>query len=209
MFPARRVVNCLPICRSGNRELFVMSVVLEVAPAVRCGRDGEKPRRKRRSERALPPVFDVVVEVVALDRWRVHGDVAASVDALLEGTKAPVQVDFLRLMGANMRALEGSWSIRMVDELSFRCRGRRYATARSSKNLSGPLHAVKGSSSCRMRRCLAFSTGLMSRRPGAWMRRVVSYVGCRLEYRRLRRPTVLRPRQRSRCLRPVRLGWRS
>ena len=54
-------------------------------------RDGEK-RRKRRSERASPPVFDALVEVAALDRWRVHRDVAASVDALLEGAKPPVQV---------------------------------------------------------------------------------------------------------------------
>jgi len=76
---------------------------------VQCSKDGEKPRRKRRSERASPPVFDNVVEVVALDRWRVHCDAAASVDALLEGLKAPVQVNLKVLVVS----LEGLGAIRM------------------------------------------------------------------------------------------------
>ena len=74
---------------------------------MRRGRDGNKTRRKRRLERASPPVFDVVVEVVGLDRWRVHGDVAASVDALLEGSKALVQVNLQRLLASQMQVLEG------------------------------------------------------------------------------------------------------
>ena len=37
-------------------------------------------------------MLDAVVEVTALDSWRVHSDVAASVDALLDGSKAHVQV---------------------------------------------------------------------------------------------------------------------
>ena len=54
-------------------------------------RHGDK-RRRRRLERAGPPTFDALVEALALDRWRVHGDVAASVDAVLAGAKPPVQV---------------------------------------------------------------------------------------------------------------------
>jgi hypothetical protein len=43
-------------------------------------------------ERTGPPVFDVLVEAIALDKWRVHGDVAASVDAVLASAKPAVQV---------------------------------------------------------------------------------------------------------------------
>jgi hypothetical protein len=38
-------------------------------------------------ERAAPPTFDVCVEMAGRDRWRVHLDVAAAVDALLVGRR--------------------------------------------------------------------------------------------------------------------------
>ena len=68
-------------------------------------RDGET-RRKRRSERSAPPAFDALIEVTAIDAWRVHGDAAASVDALLEGSKPPVEVKpRVDLSGRNVRRL--------------------------------------------------------------------------------------------------------
>lgn len=51
---------------------------------------GDEAARKRGIqktilERASPPTFDVAVELMERDRWRVHLDVAAAVDAILQG----------------------------------------------------------------------------------------------------------------------------
>lgn len=51
---------------------------------------GDEAARKRGIqktilERASPPTFDVAVELMERNRWRVHLDVAAAVDAILQG----------------------------------------------------------------------------------------------------------------------------
>jgi hypothetical protein len=45
-------------------------------------------------ERAGPPTFDVAVEMLGRDKWRVHLDVAAAVDYLLAGGVPGGQVCF-------------------------------------------------------------------------------------------------------------------
>lgn len=50
--------------------------------------DEEAKRRKGPKtviERMAPPTFDVAVEIINRDRWRVHTDLAAAVDAALKG----------------------------------------------------------------------------------------------------------------------------
>ena len=41
--------------------------------------------RKTRTERKGAPAFSTLVEMLSQDRWRVHHNVAQSVDALLAG----------------------------------------------------------------------------------------------------------------------------
>jgi stage III sporulation protein SpoIIIAA len=40
---------------------------------------------KTRIERKMPPAFDVCIELLAIDKWRVHHNVAAAVDVILHG----------------------------------------------------------------------------------------------------------------------------
>lgn len=58
--------------------------------------DEEAKRRGRGSksvlERQAPPTFGVAVEMLAIGQWRLHLDVAAAVDALLEGLEPVTQV---------------------------------------------------------------------------------------------------------------------
>ncbi|MEW5316833.1 MAG: hypothetical protein WDW38_008178 [Sanguina aurantia] len=58
---------------------------------------GDEAARKRGIqktilERASPPTFDVAVELMERNRWRVHLDVAAAVDAILQGGEAVGQI---------------------------------------------------------------------------------------------------------------------
>lgn len=53
---------------------------------------GDEAARKRGIqktilERASPPTFDVAVELMERNRWRVHLDVAAAVDSILQGVR--------------------------------------------------------------------------------------------------------------------------
>ena len=43
-------------------------------------------------ERRSPPTFDVLVEIQQRDRFAVHTDIAASVDALLRGFPLPPEI---------------------------------------------------------------------------------------------------------------------
>ncbi len=52
--------------------------------------DEEAKRRgvqKSILERAAPPTFDVCVEMIERNKWQVHTDVSAAVDALLAGER--------------------------------------------------------------------------------------------------------------------------
>ena len=53
--------------------------------------DSEARRRGVRKtvlERAAPPAFDVAIEMVERDSWRIHHNLAEAVDAILKGRKA-------------------------------------------------------------------------------------------------------------------------
>lgn len=62
--------------------------------SVTLGDEEAKRRGVQKSilERASPPTFDATVEMVSRTQWRVHLDVAASVDALLLGDEAGAEV---------------------------------------------------------------------------------------------------------------------
>ena len=56
---------------------------------------GDEAAKKRNvqktiQERAGPPTFDVCIEMIERHRWRIHTDVAASVDSILAGREAKV-----------------------------------------------------------------------------------------------------------------------
>ena len=55
--------------------------------SVTLGDDEARRRGVQKSvlERAAPPTFTIAVEMLDIGTWRVHTDVAASVDALLAG----------------------------------------------------------------------------------------------------------------------------
>lgn len=54
------------------------------------GDDEARRRRVQKSilERAAPPAFDVAIEMVERDTWRVHHDLAEAVDVILAGGTA-------------------------------------------------------------------------------------------------------------------------
>ncbi len=71
---------------------------------------GDEEARRRRSqktvlERAAEPTFPMAVEMHSRQRWLVHGDVAATVDALLRGLQARPQV----------RELDGNGRLHLAD----------------------------------------------------------------------------------------------
>ena len=39
-------------------------------------------------ERGAPPTFDVAIEMLERNRWKIHADVAGAVDAILSGARA-------------------------------------------------------------------------------------------------------------------------
>jgi len=69
--------------------------------SVTLGDDEARRRGTQKSilERKAPPTFDVVVEIQSWQRVAVHGDVAATVDALLRGWAAPPEVRQLATSG--------------------------------------------------------------------------------------------------------------
>jgi hypothetical protein len=77
--------------------------------SVTLGDDEARRRGTQKSilERKAPPTFDVVVEIQSWQRVAVHGDVAATVDALLRGWQAPPEV----------RQLGSAGRIEIVDEV--------------------------------------------------------------------------------------------
>ena len=52
---------------------------------------------KTRLERKSPPAFDVCVELLAIDKWRVHQDVAQAVDVILRGMDEVVECEVREL----------------------------------------------------------------------------------------------------------------
>lgn len=64
------------------------------APA--AAQQGRQRGGKTRQERRTTPAFQVVVELLSPTQWRIHLDVAASVDAVLDGRVPPTQLRVLR-----------------------------------------------------------------------------------------------------------------
>lgn len=68
--------------------LLLLSDLIGGITTVTLGDETAKQRpggAKTVLQRAAPPTFDVVVEMMTRHSWRVHEDVATAVDRLLEG----------------------------------------------------------------------------------------------------------------------------
>ena len=75
-----RVCKC-STCGTDNKHgiLYYMDDMLLLLHRMQNG-------RKTRSERLEMPTFSTVIEIQDRHTWRVHGDVAASVDSILAGS---------------------------------------------------------------------------------------------------------------------------
>ena len=60
-------------------------------------RETEGATSKTRLERKMPPAFDVCIELLGIDRWRVHHDVAQAVDVILRGLGEVVECEIREL----------------------------------------------------------------------------------------------------------------
>jgi hypothetical protein len=69
--------------------------------------EGSKTRQERRG----PPMFRYVVELVNATEWRIHWDVAASVDALLNEQQPETEVRRL-VRGRLLSRMDSEWSSR-------------------------------------------------------------------------------------------------
>lgn len=64
-------------------------------------------RTKTRTERKGAPTFTALVEVLSWNKWRLHLNVAASVDAMLEGKVPYTQLRWVEEDGRMMVRMEG------------------------------------------------------------------------------------------------------
>lgn len=79
----------IPLCLSPHVYILIplSPYRLRDTKSVTLGDEAAKRRGVQKSvlERAAPPTFDVCVEMVERNRWRVHADVGAAVDSILAG----------------------------------------------------------------------------------------------------------------------------
>ena len=141
--------------------------------------------RKTALERASPPTFDAAVEMLEPGVWRVHADLAASVDAALSGASqalCPVPTTRLRVRTADGGVLSLPADAPLEDALALRGMTTRAAAAamelltRSSGPSSSYSSAASSSSSSSLSSSVADGGGGASASGGRYARGGVEIV---------------------------------
>lgn len=60
-------------------------------------REAQQVASKTRNERRMEPAFDVCIEILAVNRWRIHQDLASAVDAVLSASVMECEIRHLNL----------------------------------------------------------------------------------------------------------------
>ena len=60
-------------------------------------REAQQVASKTRNERRMEPAFDVCIEILAVNRWRIHQDLASAVDAVLSASLMECEIRHLNL----------------------------------------------------------------------------------------------------------------